>query len=158
MAEIEATISSKETTKEKAAAAFGMNQPSALDVVRRDDYVNDVEYIHALAETQARMDDPAYQRAARKVAAEDQQRHEKEIRDEQRKEYAAILTGVKLSDMDRRSIDTQAAELARKDLAAGKIFASDLGKQIEKHAGELTEKKKRELAAGIQFNRALRGL
>ena len=148
---------SKEAMAEKAATAFGFNQPSALDIVHREDYENDVAYIHALTEAQAKMDNPEYQRAARKVAEEDRRRQEKAIREEQRKEYSEILKTVKLSDLDRRTVDTQAAEMARRDLAAGRIFASDLAGRIEHYAEELTEKKKRDLAAGIQFNRCLRG-
>lgn len=150
-------IVTKESTTEKVAAALGFNQPSALDVVRREEFKSDADYIHALTETQAKMDDPEYQRAARKVAEEDRRRQEKAIREEQRKEYSEILKTVKLSDLDRRTVDTQAAELARRDLAAGRIFASDLAGRIEHYAEELTEKKKRDLAAGIQFNRCLRG-
>jgi tRNA(Ser,Leu) C12 N-acetylase TAN1 len=157
MAEIQATITSPEMMQEKMKAALGFDQPSALDVVRREDYKSDVEYIHALAETQAMMDAPEYQKAARKVAAEKQRRQEQETREAQHKEYNDILNGVTLQEHEKKEIDTKAAEMARSDLGAGKIFASDLGRRIEKYAAELTEKKKRELAANIQMNRLFRG-
>lgn len=157
MAEIQGTITTPEMTRERMKAALGLDQPSALDVVRREDYKSDVEYIHALTETQAMMDAPEYQKAARRVAAEKQRRQEQETREAQRKEYDEILKDVTLQEYQKKEIDTKATEMARRDLAAGKIFASDLGRRIEKYAAELTEEKKRELAANIQMNRMFRG-
>lgn len=157
MPEIIGEFITQESIKAKAASAFGLDQPSALDVVHRENYKSDVDYIHALTETQAKMDNPEYQKAARKVAAEDRRRQEEEIRKAQRREYDEILKSVKLDDIDKRAIDKEAAQEARRDLAAGKITLSELGQRIESYGEKLTDQKRRERAASIQFNRCLRG-
>ena len=51
----------------------------------------------------------------------------------------------------------QAVGLARRDLAANRITASELGKTIECYAKELGEKRKSEKAASAMFNAVLRG-
>lgn len=156
MAEINGEFITQESTRAKAAAALGLNQPSALDVVHREDYKSDVDYIHALTETQKEMDDPLYQKAARKAAAEAQRRQEEKIREEQRKEYAETLKSVKLDAVDSRAINEEAAAQAQRDLAAGKITYSELGERIMRYGNELTEQKKREKAANMMFNRMMR--
>ena len=47
--------------------------------------------------------------------------------------------------------------LARRDLVANRIGASELGKTIERYAKELGEKRKDEKASGALFNVMLRG-
>ena len=51
----------------------------------------------------------------------------------------------------------EAAALARRDLSANRIAASDLGATIEKYAAELTEKAKDSKASNALFNAMLRG-
>ena len=53
--------------------------------------------------------------------------------------------------------DEEAAALARRDLSANRIAASDLGATIEKYAAELTEKAKDSKASNALFNAMLRG-
>ena len=55
------------------------------------------------------------------------------------------------------NIDEEAAALARRDLSANRIAASDLGATIEKYAAELTEKAKDSKASSALFNAMLRG-
>ena len=64
---------------------------------------------------------------------------------------------MELDSLDKRNIDAEAAELARRDLAANRIGASDLGEAIEKYAVQLSEKRKNEKASAELFNRMLRG-
>ena len=85
-------------------------------------------------------------KAAEKLGLEHQQR------EEQAAAYKKLRAGVELSSVDVREIDSQAAELAQRDLAAGRIRASGLGSAIE-----LTEERKDSKAAGQLFNAMLRG-
>ena len=52
-----------------------------------------------------------------------------------------IRSTVQLDGLDQREIDTQAAEMARRDLAAGRISASGLGKAIEDYRPLLPKEK-----------------
>lgn len=54
-----------------------------------------------------------------------------------------------LDSVDKHNIDEEAAALARRDLSANRIAASDLGATIEKYAAELTEKAKDSKAAAL---------
>lgn len=92
--ELNANIETRESTREKVRAAFGLDMSGALDLVSRRDY---------------------------------------------------------------RNIDAEAADLARRDLAAGRVAASALGATIERYAAELGERRKDEKAAGALFNSMLRG-
>ena len=47
--------------------------------------------------------------------------------------------------------------MARRDLAAGRIFASGLGAKIEEYAGQLTDSAKDSKASAMQFNDFIRG-
>ena len=53
-------------------------------------------------------------------------------------------------------IFTEATERARRDLAAGRIRASELAPTIENYAKDLTEKRKDTLASNAMMNELLR--
>ena len=55
--------------------------------------------------------------------------------------------------MERRRPES----VARRDLAANRIAASELGKTIERYAAELGEKRRSEKATSAMFNAVLRG-
>ena len=86
-----------------------------------------------------------------------QARQEKEQRTAQNEAYKSIRAEVLLDALDRRKIDEQAADLARRDLAANRIAASELGRTVERYAQKLGEKRKDEKASGALFNAMLRG-
>ena len=75
----------------------------------------------------------------------------------QSENYKAIRSSVSLDSVDKHNIDEEAAALARRDLSANRIAASDLGATIEKYAAELTEKSKDSKASSALFNAMLRG-
>ena len=100
---------------------------------------------------------PEYQAARRRLKQEYRERMEREQRTEQEAAYKEIRSTVQLDGLDQREIDTQAAEMARRDLAAGRISASGLGKAIERYAQELSEKRKDTKASNQLFNAMLRG-
>lgn len=156
MAEINATFTTKDIIQDRAATAFGLNQKSVFDIVRREDYRTEAEYIQALSDTSKAMETPEYHRAARKAAEEKQRRNEAAIREAQRREFAEIRRGVKLTPMEQEQIDKQAADMARADLASGKIFASGLGARIEEYAERLADKAKDSKASSMQFNNFIR--
>lgn len=153
---IKATFVKSSDLRKGVEAALGFNTPSALDLVDRGNFKDDAEYIGALVETQKNLENRDFQRAARKVAEEQRIRAEKEAREAQRKEYAEIRGRVTLADYEVQEIDKEAARLAQRELALGKIYASELGEKIKDYADTLTEKKKADKAAGIQFNALFR--
>lgn len=157
MAEMDMRIETTESTRAKIAEKMGLDQPSVFEVVNRGQYATEDAYLDALVIEQMRRDNPEYQAVRRRLKAEYRERQEQEQRAAQDTAYKKIRSEVQLDDLDRREIDTQATELARRDLAAGRIGVSDLGEAIEKHAKELTEKRKDTRASNQLFNAMLRG-
>lgn len=142
--------------REKAAEKMGFNQPSALDLVSRSDYATEEAFLDAAVKAEMERSNPQYQAVRRRLAAEYRQRQEEAERKAQAEEYKEIRSNVQLWDTDTRAIDTEATEMARRDLAAGRIGASEMGKTIEKYAKDLTEKHKDSRASDQLFNNIIR--
>lgn len=154
---LNANIETAESVKEKAKAAFGFDLSSALDLVNRSDYDSDEAYLDAAAKAELERSSPEYRAARSRLKAEHRARQEKEQRTAQNEAYKSIRAEVSLDALDRRKIDEQAADLARRDLAANRIAASELGRTVERYAQKLGEKRKDEKASGALFNAMLRG-
>lgn len=154
---INANIETAESVKEKAKAAFGLDMPSALDVVARGDFATDEQYLDACTRAELERGSAEFRSVRSRLKAEYRARQEEEQRQAQAENYKAIRANIGLDGVDKRSIDMEAANLARRDLAANRIAASDLGKAIEKYAEELTEKAKDSKASNALFNAMLRG-
>ena len=157
MAEMDMRIETTESTRAKIAEKMGLDQPSVFEVVNRGQYATEDAYLDALVIEQMRRDNPEYQAARRRLKAEYRERQEQEQRTAQATAYKEIRAAVQLDDLDRREIDAQSAELARRDLAAGRIQASELGSTIERYANQLSEKRKDTRAGNRLFNDMLRG-
>ena len=157
MADIDLRIETPESTRTKIAEKLGLDQPSAFDLVDRSKYADDESYLDAVIKADMERNNPEYQAARRRLKQEYRERMEREQRTEQEAAYKEIRSTVQLDGLDQREIDTQAAEMARRDLAAGRISASGLGKAIEDYAKQLTEKCKDEKACNQLFNAMLRG-
>lgn len=153
----EANIETADSVKEKVKAAFGFDLRSALDLVKRSDYDTDEQYLDACARAELERSSPEYRAARARLKAEYRQRTEEQERKRQSENYHEIRKSVSLDDLDRRNIDTEAAALARRDLAKGKIGASELGATIERYAEQLGEKCKDAKASNKLFNAMLRG-
>lgn len=145
------TVETTETTRAKAAHAFGLDQPSALDAVKRSDFDSDEAYLNAATLYEMERSNPEYQATRRRLAAE------LESRQEQDAAYKEIRAGVKLDYIEQKEVDREAAELARRDLAAGKIGVSDLGAAIASHAEKLTAQRLDTKAGNMLFNGIIRG-
>lgn len=154
---INANIETAESVKEKAKAALGFDLSSALDLVKRSDYDSDEQYLDACTRAELERSSPEYRSTRNRLKAEYRARQEAEQRQAQGEAYKAIRAGITLDDLDRRNIDEEAADLARRDLAANRIPASELGATIERYAQELSEKKKDSKASNALFNAVLRG-
>lgn len=156
---INANIETAESVKEKAKAALGLDLSSALDLVSRSDYDSEEAYLDAAtkAELERKRSSPEYRSIRSRLKAELRQRTEQEERKAQGEAYKAIRANVSLDSVDQKNIDTEAADLARRDLAAGRISASALGATIEQYARDLSEKKKDSKASNALFNAMLRG-
>ena len=154
---LNANIETAENVREKAKAAVGFDMSSALDLVKRSDYDSDEAYLDAAAKAELERSSPEYRAARSRLKAEYRARQEKEQRTAQNEAYKSIRAEVLLDALDRRKIDEQAADLARRDLAANRIAASELGRTVERYAQKLGEKRKDEKASGALFNAMLRG-
>lgn len=157
MAEMDMRIETTESTRAKIAEKMGLDQPSAFDLVDRSKYADDESYLDAVIRTDMERNNPEYQAARRRLKAEYRYRQEREQRAAQEAAYKEIRSTVQLDGLDRREIETQAAEMARRDLAAGRISTSGLGEAIEQYAQELSEKRKDTKASNQLFNAMLRG-
>lgn len=153
----EANIESKETVREKAKAALGFDLSSALDLVERGDYDSDEAYLDACTRAELERSSPEYRAARSRLKAEYRARQEEQERKAQAENYKSIRANMTLDTVDKHNIDEEATDLARRDLAAGRIATSELGKAIEKYAQELSEKKKDSKASNALFNAMLRG-
>ena len=152
-----ANIETKESTREKIKTALGFDCASALDLVRRSDYDTDEQYLDAAAKVELERVNPEYRAARHSLKREYLARQESEQRESQNALYKVVRANTQLDSLDRRNIDQQAAELARRDLAANRIATSKLGATIEQYAQKLSEQRKDERAAGQMFNMLLRG-
>lgn len=157
MADMDLRIETTESTRAKIAEKMGLDQPSAFDLVDRSRYSDDESYLDAVIKADMERNNPEYQAARRRLKAEYRERMVHQQRVEQEAAYKEIRSAVQLSGLDQREIDTEAANLARRDLAAGRISASGLGKAIEDYARQLTEERKDTKASNQLFNAMLRG-
>lgn len=155
--DFKANIETRESVEAKAKAAFGFDLSSALDLVKRGDYDSDEAYLDACTRAELERSSPEYRAARSRLKVEYQARREKQARKAQSENYKAIRSSVSLDSVDKHNIDEEAAALARRDLSANRIAASDLGATIEKYAAELTEKAKDSKASSALFNAMLRG-
>lgn len=157
MSKMDMKIETTESTREKIAEKMGLNQPSVFDLVDRRKYASDESYLDAVIKADIERNNPEYQAARRRLKAEYRQRQEMEQAAAREASYKRIRAEVQLADLDRREIDAEAAEMARRDLAAGRISASGLGAAIEQYAEKLTEKRKDTKASNQLINAMLRG-
>ena len=154
---INANIETAESVKEKAKAAFGFDLSSALDLCSRSDFATDEQYLDACTRAELERSSPEYRAARNRLKAEYRARQEEQERKAQAENYKAIRANIGLDSVDKHNIDEEAADLARRDLAANRIPASELGATIERYAQELSEKKKDSKASNALFNAMLRG-
>ena len=153
----EFNVVTRETIRAKAAAKMGFDHTSALDLVSRSDYATDEQYLDAAVKAEMERNSE-YNKIRRKLAAEYQRRNEEAERKAQAERFKEIRSNVQLDSTDIKEIDAEAAEKARRDLAAGRIAASELGKTVEKYAQVLTEKRKDTRASNQHFNDIIRGM
>lgn len=154
---MEARVETRESTRQQIATKLGLDQPSPFDLVDRSKYPDDEAYLDAVVKAKMAQSNPEYQEAQRKIRAEYMAMQEKKRSEDNEITYQKIRSNVKLDRVDTDEINAKAAELAKRDIAAGKIGASDLGTAIVQHAQELTEKRKDEKASNQLFNAMLRG-
>ena len=150
-------IETSDSTRAKFADKLGFEQASPLDLIDRSNYTDDDGYIDAVVKLEMERNSPEYQAARRRLKAQYNERKEAERQKAAKGAYNEIRAGVQLNSVEKKDIDTKAVDLARRDLAAGRIFASDLGAAIERHAKQLTEKEKNTKASDQLFNAMLRG-
>lgn len=154
--EIVQELQTRESTRKKAAALFGFDQPRAVDVIHREDFATDAEYAVALAQMEMTMSTPEYQRAIRKATVENRQRAEEEEAKANLEEYAKIRESVTLNSFEQSQVEEKARLLAMDDFRAGKIHASDLGTSAIKHFSRLEKEALDQKASNMHFNSMIR--
>lgn len=157
MAEMEMRIETRESTMEKIADKLGLNQPTGFDLVDRSKFSDESAYFDAVVRAELELRSPEYRAALQRVKAQYREKLEREQREKQETAYKGIRATIQLDSVEMREVDTQAAEMAKRDLAAGRISASGLGSAIAKYAGQLAERRKDIKASNQLFNSMLRG-
>ena len=157
MAEMQMRIETRETTTAKVAEKLGFDQVSAFQLVDRSKFSDDESYLDAVIKVEMERSSPEYRAARQRVKAQYREKLEREQLEKQESAYKEIRSTMQLDSVDIKEIDAQAAELAKRDLAAGRISASDLGTAIAHYADQLTEKFKDTKASNRLFNDMLRG-
>lgn len=157
MAEMDMRIETRESTTAKVAEKLGFDQVSAFQLVDRSKFSDDESYLDAVIKVEMERSSPEYRAARQRVKAQYREKLEREQREKQNTAYKGIRSTVQLDSVDIKEIDAQAAELAKRDLAAGRISASGLGSAIAKYAEQLTEKRKDTKDSNQLFNSMLRG-
>lgn len=157
MAEMDMRIETRESTTAKVAEKLGFDQVSAFQLVDRSKYADDESYLDAVIKVEMERNSPEYRAARQRVKAQYREKMERDQREKQESAYKEIRSTVQLDSVDIKEIDAQAAELAKRDLAAGRISASELGTAIAHYADQLTEKCKDTKASNRLFNDMLRG-
>ena len=155
--DLKLNFESNDTLREKVADKLGLNLSSGLDLVARGDFDSDEAYLDACTRVELERSSPEYRTARSRLKAEYRARQEAEQRKAQNENFKTIRASVSLDSVDQHNIDEEAASLARRDLAANRIAASELGATIERYAQELSEKKKDSKASNALFNAMLRG-
>ena len=145
-----------DNVKEKAAIAFGFDGPEASDLVNRADYATQAEYYAALADMKIRLQDPEFQRAIRKARMSGQVEDERAKRKRELEEFKQYRKSANVEEFEQRDIDKQAAQMARDDLARGKISSAELGERIAIYADRLSDKLKDQKASSAQINALFR--
>lgn len=151
-------IETSDTTRAAVAEKLGFNRPSVLDMVSRSAYASDDAYLDAVVKAEMERSNPEYQAIRRRLEAEYRQRQEEEQREMHAKRYGEIRSGVQLWDHDIRGVEEQATEMAHRDLAAGRISASGLGKKIKEYSDSLAEKCKDTKAQNQLMTEIIRGM
>lgn len=142
--------------KKRAAARLGFNVPSASDLVKREDFKTEREYLAALADTAFKLNDPVVKTTLRKAGIERDERDEKEERFRQREEYEKIKKSIKIDSCDLDRAEREARQRANNDLAAGKISYGQLGATIATYTDAIVEKCKDQKASSAQINAMFR--
>lgn len=146
----------KENVREKTAQKLGLRQNSVLDKISRSDFASDDAFLDAAAKMELERSSPEYREVRRRLEREYEARREHDEKEQNSKRYQELRSTAKLSALDTQEVDTEATERARRDLAAGRIRASELAPTIENYAKDLTEKRKDTLASNAMMNELLR--
>lgn len=156
----DAKVETSEDTRKKAIAAFGFDEPPALEKLSRSDFGSDEEFYNAVAELSVRNNSPEYREAYRKIRREytAQKKAEEEAAAEQKhqEEIAQAIKGCVLRPEEQQKVDNQAREMAQNDLAAGRISFQEMGAAVARYAEQLTAEAKERKVHTADINKRLR--
>ena len=135
---------------------FGTGSERGIDVLKREAYDSDEQFLDAVAFFDQQRATPEFKAARKEAAREFQQRQEKAERERQRQEYQSILAGTTLDSFTESQIRSRAQEQAAADLKGGRIGPKQLADTVREYETTLTERAKSEKAASVQMNAAFR--
>jgi len=144
---------------ERLAFAISGAGLSANDIVKRENYGTEAEYLVALGQTQQALESPGVRQGILKAQAEERERAEKEARKKDRERLREAAENWKLTPEEIDAIQSRAAAQAAREFQAG-----DLGKNTtiaarQRELFQNMERKARFSAAGKQaVNDAIRAM
>lgn len=142
---------------EQLALKMGANAPSALEVLKNKHFASDDELLDAATKLELERDNQEYRKVRARLESELARGRQKEQMEKQQQFSEDAYRNAVVDANTVKNIDEEAAVMAKRDLAEGRIRASELGSAIEEHAKELTENERRRLAKNATMNALLRG-
>ena len=134
----------------------GLNLPSALDSINRNDYKSEAAYLEAAADIELKRSSPEFQKALQKTRAEYAQREYKR----QSEERAAILEEeikhTHLSEAEDKAVLERASNEVADAIRSGKINTVSTQDEINKRYTAYSREEVRRKALRTISNKALR--
>lgn len=143
-------LTTKDEYLENLHLRMGLSRPETTDVIRREDFSSDDEYLDAATRHELERErDPRYNDIRRKFEIQLAQEKEQERKAAQAKRFNELREQAKV---DRDSIEERATVAATADLNAGKIKAAEFNKARENHAKKIEDQDRRDMANRKMFN------
>lgn len=147
----------RNTAAEKLAFAISGAGMSALDIVRRSDYNTEAEYLVALGQTGAALEDPRVRSAILKAENEKRDREFEEARKAERERIRERAENWKLTPDEIDEIQSRAAAQAAREFQAGDLGKSKTIASRQRELYQDMERKARYSAAANEAaNQAIR--
>ena len=97
---INAHLETADSVREKAKSALGFDRSSALDLVNREAFASDEDYLDAATKAELERSSREYRAARSRLKAEYRARQEDEQRTVQKETYKTLRAEVTLDDLD----------------------------------------------------------
>lgn len=147
-------------TRAKAVRALGFGRYDPSNLIKRENYKTEAEYLIAKSDFEARMSDPNFRASVLGVVQREVDEREEaaaaKALEEQATRYQEIRKGVSLQEYEREEIDRRARDAARADFAAGRISSGMIARKAADYCKEFEEQALDQKASNIQINEMFR--